>query len=602
MKPCFKALFLLFPLISLTGCKNNSEIISEEFILNEFKSEYVLKEEIDVSTIKIESLHKNGNKTYSTLTRKEVTGLESATQSIGIKTLNLHHNNLNRDVNICVYYPGSKYNEEFRSQYHYSKYFGWINDPNGLVYNAFTKEYHMYYQDGPRMGANAANFWSSRSWGHAVSNDMVHWQEQPGYAIYPQADGFGDIWSGCCVVDKENTSGLFPDYINKEERIIAIYTVTRAQQQYCLAYSLDGGYTFEKYKKNPIINNSSAQFGGGFRDSKCEWIKDESKPNGGYWLLITAGESGARLFTSDNLINWKFNSFVKDKNGEVIGNECPMFIPMAVDGNKENIKYVVSLGGTSYYIGSLIKNSEDLLEFVCESDQLIFNSGRNMYATQNWTLDDDRVIFTSWISDYYMQSNPKSTPDRIWEGMQSIPFEAKLKTDSNGNLRLYTYPISNLDVLRGGEIFVDGNFEVGVDTANILYGLLDNTFEIETEISLLENHGNVGFIVRKSGNEYVDISYNIELGELTVDQSRTRTTTYTDKYRINKPADNKIKFKIYVDRSAIDVSINDGEGSISTIYFLPNDNQEMEFYVNNTTVNVDSMEIYHLKSIYHKEC
>lgn len=602
MKRCFKTIFLLFPLSSLASCQKVSEIINEEFILKDFKTEYVLHEEIDISTIKIEALHKDGSKTYSSILKKEVTGLENATESIGIKTLNLHHNKLETNINICVYYPGDKYNEEFRSQYHYSKYFGWINDPNGLVYNAFTKEYHMYYQDGPRMGSNAANFWSNRSWGHAVSNDMIHWQEQPGYAIYPQADGFGDIWSGCCVVDKENTSGLFPDYINKEERIIAIYSVTRAQQQYCLAYSLDGGYTFEKYKKNPIINNSSAQFGGGFRDSKCEWIKDSSKPNGGYWLLITAGESGARLFTSDNLLTWKFNSFVRDKDGTIIGYECPMCIPMAVDGDKNNIKYVVSLGGTSYYIGSLITNSDGLLEFKCESEKMVFNSGRNMYATQNWTLDDGRVILTSWISDYYMQSNPNTTPDRIWEGMMSIPFEAKLKTDTYGNLRLYTYPVHNLDVLRGDELFSGTDFEVNTSTSNILEGIFDNTFEIETELELKEDQGRVGFILRKSGNEYVNIYYDIFENELVVDQSKTRATTYTDKYVINKPKDNKIKLKIYVDVSAIDVSINDGEGSISTIYFLPNDNQQNEFYVDGTTVNVNKLDLYHLRSIYHKEC
>ena len=61
---------------------------------------------------------------------------------------------------------------KFRQNYHFMAETGWINDPNGLIY--FKGKYHFFYQYNPYSG-----FWDCMHWGHAVSEDMIHWEYLP---------------------------------------------------------------------------------------------------------------------------------------------------------------------------------------------------------------------------------------------------------------------------------------------------------------------------------------------------------------------------------------------------------------------------------------
>jgi len=123
------------------------------------------------------------------------------------------------------------YKEKYRPTYHFTPEYGWMNDPNGMVY--LDGEYHLFYQYNP-YGA----VWGNMHWGHAVSTDLTSWTYLP-VAIAP--DSLGAIFSGSAVIDKDNTAGFGKD------AMIAIYTSAGKVQAQSIAYSTDKGRTFKKY-------------------------------------------------------------------------------------------------------------------------------------------------------------------------------------------------------------------------------------------------------------------------------------------------------------------------------------------------------------------
>lgn len=114
-----------------------------------------------------------------------------------------------------------------RPAFHFTPPFGWINDPNGLIY--FEEEYHLFYQYHPH-----ELVWGPMHWGHAVSSDLVEWTHLP-IAMVP--DDLGTIFSGSVVADRENTTGLVPG-----GGLVAVFSYhTQAQG---IAYSADRGRTW----------------------------------------------------------------------------------------------------------------------------------------------------------------------------------------------------------------------------------------------------------------------------------------------------------------------------------------------------------------------
>ena len=141
--------------------------------------------------------------------------------------------------------------EQFRPIYHHTPAYGWMNDPNGMFYK--DGEWHLCYQFNPY-----GSLWENMTWGHSVSKDLIHWEALPN-AVEP--DAIGTIFSGSCVVDKNNTAGYGKD------AIIAYYTSAGEAQTQSMAYSTDGGRTFTKYEKNPVIVSNVPDF----RDPNFFW-------------------------------------------------------------------------------------------------------------------------------------------------------------------------------------------------------------------------------------------------------------------------------------------------------------------------------------------
>lgn len=236
------------------------------------------------------------------------------------------------------------YSETYRPQFHFTPEKNWMNDPNGLVY--YKGEYHLFYQYNPN-----GNSWGDMSWGHAVSKDLVHWEELP---LALSHDDEEMVFSGSAVVDWNNTTGFGT---KKNPPMVAIYTSAYkngGKQAQSLAYSTDRGRTWTKYQGNPVIDIGSKDF----RDPKVQWYAPTKS-----WLMTVSlsEEHKVQFYSSKNLKDWDLLSEFGPQGATGGEWECPDLFPLAVDGDKKNIKWVLVVNinpggiaggsGSQYFIG-----------------------------------------------------------------------------------------------------------------------------------------------------------------------------------------------------------------------------------------------------------
>jgi fructan beta-fructosidase len=232
---------------------------------------------------------------------------------------------------------GQEYQEDFRLQYHFSPLKNWVNDPCGMVY--LDGEYHLMYQYNPY-----GTQWGNMSWGHAISKDLVHWEELP-VALLP--DELGVIFSGGAVIDHHNTAGF------GDSAMVAVYTSAGVKQQQSLAYGLDKGRSWTKYEGNPVLPNQGIV---DFRDPMVFWHEQTSK-----WIMALAVLDRIEFYSSPDLKSWTFESDFGRGTGAHGGVwECPDLFPLKIEGRDDSLwVLMVSINpgspsggsGTQYFLG-----------------------------------------------------------------------------------------------------------------------------------------------------------------------------------------------------------------------------------------------------------
>jgi fructan beta-fructosidase len=297
------------------------------------------------------------------------------------------------------------YRETLRPQIHFSSKRGWLNDANGMIY--YGGQYHLYYQHDPFNWTGN----DQKYWGHAVSTDMVNWQELP-EAIYPHS--FGDwVWSGSAVVDSANTSGL---KTGTNDLIVAAFTSTARGQ--CIAYSNDGGLSFNDYVGNPVVVNNG-------RDPHLLWYAPSN-----YWVMAAydeTGSGGIAFYSSPNLKQWTYRSKI---NGFF---ECPDLFPLPVDGNTNNVQWVIYDGSSGYMVGQF-----DGATFSPLTPKLPGNFGSGFYAAQTFSTmppGDKRKVRIGWAI--------LPMPGMPYNQAMFFPTTLTLQTLSAG-VRLCAQPIAEM--------------------------------------------------------------------------------------------------------------------------------------------------------------
>ncbi|MET7574750.1 GH32 C-terminal domain-containing protein [Streptomyces sp. NPDC005492] len=236
------------------------------------------------------------------------------------------------------------YHEQYRPQFHFTPAQNWMNDPNGLIW--YKGQYHLFFQYNP-----SGNTWGNMSWGHAVSTDLVHWEQLP--LAIPQDDN-EMVFSGSVVLDTDNTTG-FGTQANPP--LVAVYTSlvkSTGVQRQSLAYSTDGGTTWTKYSGNPVLDLNSVNF----RDPKVFWYAPTKS-----WLMTVALSDQHKIsfYSSADLKNWTHLSDFGPAGATGGVWECPDLFPLSVDGDPSKTKWVLAVNlnpgaiaggsGAQYFVG-----------------------------------------------------------------------------------------------------------------------------------------------------------------------------------------------------------------------------------------------------------
>lgn len=481
--------------------------------------------------------------------------------------------------------PVSFGEEAYRPQIHYTAAETWINDPNGLVYA--NGLYHLFFQNNP-YGTGHANM----SWGHAVSNDLIHWSDRPVAIV---CDDEEQVFSGSIVVDEGNTSGFGEPGTSP---LVAVYTSAYAEdsayhgiQAQSLAYSLDDGETWTKYEGNPVLDRGSRDF----RDPK---VFHYSGPAGSYWVMVTveAVERKAVLYRSDDLRNWSHLSDFEaaDKVGLIW--ECPDLFPLAVDGDPANVKWILTInlhredgeGGSAgiYFMGDFdgvtftstgVGTSADDGEApATEYGWLDF--GRDYYATVSFNnAPEGRRILVGWMNNW---DYARSLPTSPWRGSMALPREAVLRT-REGRLVLEQHVVPGLEAAGSPQSLGLLDVPQGVQALPLECDgspcLIEATFDAgsasEFGIVLLQSGEQESGQVRSggvpsgeghSGEEGTRLCYDVERGELVLDRRFCGNADLHPLFPSIERAPvaligDRLRLEIYLDAGSIEVFAQGGQ-------------------------------------------
>lgn len=448
------------------------------------------------------------------------------------------------------------YRERLRPQVHFSSRRGWINDTNGLIY--YDGEYHLYYQHNPYGWDHSRND-CNKTWGHAVSTDLIHWAELPG-VLHP--NHLGPIYSGSAVLDRDNTAGF---QAGKETTIVAVYTSAGGRSPWSagkafsqsIAYSNDRGRTFTPYPGNPVLPNLEYIN----RDPKVLWHKATGK-----WVMVLHyHERAMAFFTSDDLKTWEKQS--EFKSHHLV--DCPELFQLPVDGNQDHKKWILYGGSGAYYVGDF-----DGKRFRPETEMMQYSHGNCFYASQTFgNAPDGRRVQMAWgtISMAGMPFNQQLL----------FPVELTLRRTKEG-LRLFAYPVREIQSLQAkAHRWTDVDLDLGEDILSRLKGEL---FDIEAEFEVGAADA-FGFVINGCS-----VTYNVEENALSCDGEEARL----------EPVDGKIRLRILVDRVSIEIFASDGRVYMPMRAIGQGVARGLAVFTQGDSARISSLTVHELKPIWNK--
>ena len=455
--------------------------------------------------------------------------------------------------------------EKFRSVYHHTPVYGWMNDPNGMFYKDGV--YHLYFQYNPY-----GSMWGNMTWGHSTSTDLTHW-----------------TYEGTA---KDNTAGF------GKGAVVAFYTSAKPSpwgdvQSQSMAYSLDNGKTFTKYEHNPILTSSERDF----RDPKVFWYAP-----GKHWVMMLAVGQEMQIYSSVNLKEWKKESSFGAMQGAHGGVwECPDLVELAVEGSEEK-KWVLicnlnpggPFGGSAaqYFVGSF-----DGKKFVNESPTQTkwLDWGKDNYATVTWSnAPAGRCVALGWMSNWQYANN---VPTMQYRSANTLARDLILYRVGD-ELFLKSKPSPEIKKARAEEkkipsFKVTGNYEI----ASLL---ADNKGAYEIEMTI-ENKGasKIDLSLVNEKGEKVAMYYDIIRKQFIMDRSASGIVGFSRDFPAVTVAPvrntDQIHLRLFIDRSSVEAFGEEGEYVMTNLVFPAEPYNRMIFSSDKGSYIVKSMNVYRLQ-------
>ncbi|MDD7721429.1 MAG: DUF4980 domain-containing protein [bacterium] len=473
--------------------------------------------------------------------------------------------------------------EKYRPAYHHTPLYGWMNDPNGMVYHDGV--WHLCYQWNP-FGSK----WQNMTWGHSTSRDLIHWEPQEPTLL---PDGLGTIFSGSSAIDEANSAGF------GKNSIVTLFTSAANSQVQSLAYSNDGGYTYTTYPGNPVLTLESEA-----RDPNMFW-NEETKQ----WTLILAHalDHEMLIFTSPDLKSWTLqSSFGKGLGAQDGVWECPDLFELPVTGTQEkkwvlicNINPGGPFGGsaTQYFTGSF-----DGKTFKVDTDASgnvptkWLDYGKDHYATVSWSDTPGRRTVIGWMSNWQYAAE---VPTLQFRSANTLPREMGVfKVDDQ--YYVSSKPSPELDALRGKITHNAKRIQVGKRAHTVsLPQENDGICEILMNVDAKRSK-QLKMKLANKAQEKVTIIYDVEKETISFDRTQSGIVDFSQDF----PAvtvtptyenDGSVNLRLFIDRSSMELFEQEGRFVMTNLVFPTSPYTTLSFQAEEGSAKVNNLQIYSIK-------
>ena len=437
-----------------------------------------------------------------------------------------------------------------RPRYHFLPPDQWMNDPNGIIH--WRGCYHMFYQHNP----NGA-FWGSMHWGHAVSEDLVHWQHLP-IALAPTPDSFDadGVFSGCAVDNAGTVTLVYSGFLR-----------SRLGFQYpCVATAADDDLiTWVKYPGNPVIREPPPGLDiWQFRDHTI-WREED-----GYWYQAIGAAirdvgGTVLLYRSHDLLAWEFLHPLATgdlhQREPVWGGtmwECPQFIRLVPAGEPAAL-LIAAWDHATLHTVAMVGRYRDH-RFSIENSYKFDYGDNYFYAPQSCVDATGRVVLWGWLQE----GRPTEADQAAgWSGVMSLPRIISARSDG----RLGIAPAPELLALRREHTPLA---QASVTGASVLAAAGDM---LELDITIQPSQAQrCGVQLRRTpdGSEQTRIVYDREHATISIDSSDSSLDPAVKCDLRGGPlllaAEEPLHLRIYLDRSTVEVFANERACLTGRIY------------------------------------